>query len=559
MNNLNNENIHAYLEALKEKQLALQEQSKKIKENIGKISVYLQTLIKAFSEINNDITYINKELEKNAEFITQLEDICVQAPTHSADLDNKRTILKDDSIPNHETESSFGRSIIKECANLFSTKKPSSISKTGIDLLQSQNIPSIEKPIILREITEYNKSYSAYKRFENSCSKHGVSIYYYTNLYTLLLSLKRKKLNIVLERDGYEQFCPSEGTYQGSEEWAEKWNKIVFSPDITPKDFLHSLDYIFKEHGLETIKHPNHKTLVNFNEWELNSQLEHNERETNELIKNHNSYIFIGLYLMHYTMTISNNETDTQCIVTNFYDIERRNQISIDEFQTKETNNTKMELRECCQIYLPSRTDDSDITENEKDLNIVFTEDIISNSPSLKYRTSSYLEEEKLIVCNDIVLSKTDITAISLWHSNPCHASDETIVLKGINNNLSQEFLFLYLRTMFNHFKSQGYNSLNQYNLSHLTISIPPKNVQKQIIKDFRNNPTMDLVDLFKEIYPHDFELLLKDVENLLSKGTNNNQTTPISTYSPYSFGLEYVKGHYRKGGIFVRGHYRRK
>lgn len=48
MNNLNNENIHAYLEALKEKQLALQEQSKKIKENIGKISVNLQTLIKAF-------------------------------------------------------------------------------------------------------------------------------------------------------------------------------------------------------------------------------------------------------------------------------------------------------------------------------------------------------------------------------------------------------------------------------------------------------------------------------------------------------------------------------
>ena len=233
MNNPNKENIHAYLEALKERQLALQEQSKKMKENIGKISVNLQTLIKAFSEINNDITCINKELEKNAEFITQLQDICAQAPTHSADLENKSKVLKDDSIPNHETESSFGGSTIKECVNLFSLKKPSSISKTGIDLLQSQNIPSIEKPIILREITEYNKSYSAYKGFENSCSKHGVSIYYYTNLYTLLLSLKRKKLNIVLERDGYEQFCPSEGTYQGSEEWAEKWNKIVFSPDIT--------------------------------------------------------------------------------------------------------------------------------------------------------------------------------------------------------------------------------------------------------------------------------------------------------------------------------------
>lgn len=546
---MNNKNIQASLETLKSKQSALQEQSKKIKENIVKINANLQSLIKAFSEINNDIIDINKELEKNANLITHLQEIC------STDSKDKCKVSRDDSVK----ESSCGHSITKEHINIFSEKQEY-IPNTTKDALLNQNITSTEKPIILREITEYNKYYNAYKKFEESCSKHGVSIYYSTNLYTLLLSLKRKRLNIVLERDGYEQFCPIEGVYQGSEEWAEKWNKIVFSPDITSKEFMCSLDYIFKEHGIETIKHPNHKTLVNFKEWGLSSQLELSEREANELTKNHNYYIFIGLYLMHYTMTISNEEADSDCIVSKFQDIENRNQMSIDAFKTKETKNVKLELRDCCHIYFPSKTDDSDITENEKDLNIVFTEDIISNTPSLKYRTSSYLEEEKLIVCNDIVLSKTDIAAISLWHGNTCHASDEVIVLKGINNDVSQEFLFLYLRAIFNYFKSQGYNRLtNNYRLSNLKVSVPPKNIQKQIIKDFRNNPTMDLISLLKKNYSSDFEQLLKEFENLLSKETDKSQSSPISTYSSYSYGLEYVKGHYRKGGIYIRGHYRRK
>lgn len=260
---------------------------------------------------------------------------------------------------------------------------------------------------------------------------------------------------------------------------------------------------------------------------------------------------------MRYHLTISDKEYPDEYLTKDLKSLKHyiyRDKIEIDS-DNKQIHIQK--LSNVCKIVKVRNTDDSLISTENDYLPIIFSEDILSNSPTLKYYTTKYTNEKDLVVKNDIVINATNFSIISLWKGELCHPSNEIIVIKGTSTDLLQQYLYVYLSTIFNFFYSVGLTNIsNEYQLNNLEVLIPTKQIQKQIIKVAKINSEVDMLVYFEQLYP-DFSSIMNRVELLYSNKISQPATGIPSYYS--SYGSTYVKGYVRKDGVYVKGYNRRK
>lgn len=132
------------------------------------------------------------------------------------------------------------------------------------DIVSSIKREDTINPFSLRKINPY-QNYNIYEDFQKSCTEFGVSVHPQTNLYNLLLALKRKKLHFELTKDGYVEYNLSEK--HPSTVDVEKWEKIIFSSEISSEDLCLCLRCIFLTHGIFSIEHSKYRQLINFLDW----------------------------------------------------------------------------------------------------------------------------------------------------------------------------------------------------------------------------------------------------------------------------------------------------
>ena len=413
-------------------------------------------------------------------------------------------------------------------------------------------------PFVLRQINSY-QNYNLYRDFQKSCEEYGVSVNSYTNLYNLLLSLRRKNLHFELSKDGYVEYNLSAENNLFSREKAVRFEKIIFSQDISSEELMLCLRYVFSIHGLYTIEHPKYRDLVNFSDWKTQFPYMHSEYEKNRLLQYHNSYIFLGLFLMRYRLTISDKEYCNEDRVKDLKSLKQY--IDREEFKadSDDLHSQEVKLSKVCEIIKEERTNDSYISKEKDYLPIIFSEDILTNNPRLKYYTSQYTDEKNLVVNDDIILNASDFSIISLWKGGLCHPSNEIVLIKGTSTDLLQEYLCIYLDSIFNYCYSLGLSNIeNVYLLRDLTVLIPSKQNQRYIIEKVKENPDFDPLSYLEELYPN-FSSIIENIEKLYSNKTSLSSTSSLTTSYYSGYGTTYVRGYRRKDGVYVRGHSRRR
>ena len=140
-----------------------------------------------------------------------------------------------------------------------------------------------------------------------------------------------------------------------------------------------------------------------------------------------------------------------------------------------------------------------------------------------------------------------------------CHPSNEIVLIKGTSTDLLQQYLCIYLDSIFNYCYSLGLSNIeNVYLLRDLTVLIPSKQNQRYIIEKVKENPDFDPLSYLEELYPN-FSSIIENIEKLYSNKTSLSSTSSLTTSYYSGYGTTYVRGYRRKDGVYVRGHRRRR
>ena len=88
------------------------------------------------------------------------------------------------------------------------------------------------------------------KQFRDECARFSISTdpYNTPNLCSIIPVLNMKGLHLEFVKDGNEVYRLRKNKYIGSEEWQEKWRKIIFSPTITSVEFCKCVRIIMRAH-----------------------------------------------------------------------------------------------------------------------------------------------------------------------------------------------------------------------------------------------------------------------------------------------------------------------
>lgn len=135
------------------------------------------------------------------------------------------------------------------------------------------------------------------EQFKQECYKHNISTNSreMPNLCYLIPVLRMKGLHLELVKDGHEEYNHKDGKYLGSEEWIEKWRKIIFSPTITSNEFCSCIKLIIQAH--------------HFNE-SNNNVLPFVKGVDGMIKEKHSFFIFRASYIMHYNIRIRENKDE---------------------------------------------------------------------------------------------------------------------------------------------------------------------------------------------------------------------------------------------------------
>lgn len=371
------------------------------------------------------------------------------------------------------------------------------------------------------------------KQFRDECARFSVATdpYNTPNLCSIIPVLNMKGLHLEFVKDGNEVYRLSKNKYIGSEEWQEKWRKIIFSPTITSEEFCKCVKTIMRDHKFtesDNMYHPYIKGL-------------------DGCIKVESSFfIFRALYIMHYNIRIrKNDDSYHEFMISNSNELKKRNDPQLKFTYPELPFHTKI-LSSVADFYIGDYINESQITIDSCHRGLIFSSDIDKGYSSLFYN-NSYIHDE--VNQGYIVINQNKPFNINRWGKDRCILTPNIFALEIIYEELLADYLVYYLKYLFTKLiELEDFEYIIPDVFSDLSIPIPPRSVQKSIVL----NDTI-------------YNSRLKDnqLKSLIDSSIENN----ISILKDASIGInedtlivsprKWVKGYYKKNGTYVRGYFK--
>lgn len=158
-----------------------------------------------------------------------------------------------------------------------------------LKIRKKARILELRKP---RKYDDYERK--SCEQFREECHRNSIDVDYTNmpNLCTDLRILEMKDMHLELVKDGLVRYDYSNKKNFDVEAWIQKWDKIVFSPNIGAENFCKCIRTIMKAHGFDEYQNT---TIPSF-------------KGNDGLIKSHDSFfMFRALHIMHYHILIRKN------------------------------------------------------------------------------------------------------------------------------------------------------------------------------------------------------------------------------------------------------------
>lgn len=332
------------------------------------------------------------------------------------------------------------------------------------------------------------------EQFKDECHKHSISTdaYNMANVCTYLRILERKGLHLELIKDSTVRYRPKEGKYLGTEEWQDKWTRIVFSPHISGKAFCECIRTIMAAH--------------NFSESENNVQPY--VKGLDGMIKEKDSFfIYRALYIMRYNILIKENDSSLKDYEVNSPNIliERGKPTTIFSYPKDETCVVKT-IAQSTTIEKGFEIRENYITSEGNYPKIIYIENILSKDSGLKSKSGLKVTDGNIILA---LKSPFDIRLMK----EEAVIAENIIKIEITDNSISGEYLYLFLKLLCHRFIKNGVNDIKVEDLRAIDIVVAPSHIQREIIKkgmSVKNNAEQleAVFSSYYETYPS-FRLVL--------------------------------------------------
>lgn len=391
------------------------------------------------------------------------------------------------------------------------------------------------------------------EQFRDECAKNSIRIdsSNMPNICYLIPALEMTGLHLELVKDGHEEYNNQEGNYFGSEEWIEKWRKIIFSPTIASSEFCLCIKIIMQAHRFNE---SNNKNLPFV-------------KGLDGVIKEKDSYfIYRALYIMHYNIRIRKNTFSfDRCMITN--DLLSREEFSRESSITNLLVDAYRVLRlsEIVDIHTGIDVCEGDISLESTHRGLVYLRNIDSGKSSVFYNSIYHVSSRNIANLGYIVMGRVPPYSISKWKEEESILTEDVVAFQLSNEEVICDYLLFFLKLVIEEIKKEEIErvKLELHKIQNIRIVIPPREIQKRIIKkslaikhDVEKMKAM-LSDFNKQFAETVSENILI-VQSLLKSEIEQDlplDSSPAYYYSGYK--TEWVNGYYRKYGSYVQGHYR--
>lgn len=370
-------------------------------------------------------------------------------------------------------------------------------------------------------------------QFRDECARFSISTDAHNtpNLCSIIPVLNMKGLHLEFVKDGNEIYRLRKNKYIGSDEWQEKWRKIIFSPTITSVEFCKCVKTIMRAHKFSESDNMCFPYVKG-----LDGRIE---------VKD-SFFIFRALYIMHYSIRIrKNDDCDKKFMVSRNMELKQRNNQHFN-FSYPEFSLHFKVLSNIVDIKKGEYIDESKITIDSKHSGLIFSSDIENGHSSLFYK-DFYVHDE--VYQGYIIINQNKPFEINRWAKDGCILTPGIFSLNVIYEEILADYLIYYLKLLLSKLKEiDDFESIVPDVFLDLVIPIPPRSIQRFIIsqKAF-DNP----------------QLLDSQIKDIIESSIKNN----ISILKDASIGInedtlivsprKWVKGYYKKNGTYVRGYFK--
>ena len=322
------------------------------------------------------------------------------------------------------------------------------------------------------------------QQFKDECHKHSISTdaYNMANVCTYLRILERKGLHLELIKDSTVRYKPKEEEYLGSQEWQDKWTRIIFSPHISGEAFCECIRTIMAAH--------------NFSESDNNVQPYVKGLDGKIKVKD-SFFIYRALYIMRYNILIKENDSALKNYEVDSPKtlIERGKPSTIFSYPKDETCAVKR-LSSITTIKEGYEILASNIMSVGNYPPIIYIENISSGNSSLMSKGGQSVTD------GNIILGLKYPFDIKLMNDNAVIA-ENIISFEIKDNTIRSEYLFLYLKLLCHRYIKNGVKEIKVEDLKHTDIVILPSHIQSEIIKKGIpiNNNAEQLETVFSNYY----------------------------------------------------------
>lgn len=260
-----------------------------------------------------------------------------------------------------------------------------------------------------------------------------------------------------LIKDGLVRYDYSDKNNFDTEAWIQKWNKIVFSPNISAEDFCKCIQTIMKTHGFSEFEN---RTKPSF------------PRNDGLIKPNDSFFIFRALHIMHYLILIRENNVQSKAFeINNPKQLLEKNSCPVDDVHELKP------LKELANVKTGVKLLESDIRTIGNYPPIIYLHNILTGPSELKYYGGA-----TEIDTDFIVLGLKPPFDIKLWE-------ERAVIAEGIagievtNPIIHCEYLFLFLILVCHPFCINGANEIKEDDLKLIDIVVVPPHIQREIIR----------------------------------------------------------------------------
>lgn len=335
---------------------------------------------------------------------------------------------------------------------------------------KTTRILGLRKP---REYDDFERK--SCNQFREECRKHSIDVdcRNMPNLCTYLRILEMKGMHIELIKDGLVRYDYSDKNKFDTEAWIQKWNRIVFSPNISAENICKCIRTIMKTHGLSEFEN---RAVPSF-------------PGNDGLIKPNDSFfIFRALHMMHYLILIQENNVQSKAFeINNPKLLLEKNGCPVDDVHELKP------LKELANVKTGIKIWESDIRTIGNYPPIIYLHNILAGPSELKYYGGA-----TEIDTDFIVLGLKPPFDMKIWE-------EQAVIAEGIAGIevtvpfIHCEYLFLFLKLVCHKFLIDGANEIKEDNLKAIDIVVIPTHIQREIIR--KGMPVKDDIEQLKSVF----------------------------------------------------------